>query len=125
MIQLSKKMLIFATSFVHQGQLSEELQLFDPSENLVNSSMRAIRLTAVPPVESLLCCIRMMTVQLCVYRCEPIFHSYAYRYTRTFRLRVSEGSHFLCMSKFWELKQNGIPYGKIRFNLSLTKVKHQ
>ena len=73
MIQLSKKMLIFATSFVHHRQLSEELQRFDPSENLVNSSMRAIRLTAVPLVEYILRCIRMMTARLYFYRCEPIF----------------------------------------------------
>lgn len=97
MIQLSKKMCIFATSFAHHGQLSGELQCFDPSENLVNSSMRAIRLMAVPPVEVeyVVRCIRMIAAPLHIFSGVSRFsHSYAYGYTRTFRLRVSEGSHF-------------------------------
>lgn len=95
MIQLSKKMRIFATSFARHGQLSGELQCFDPSENLVNSSMRAIRLMAVPPVGYVVRLIRMTAAPLHIFSGVSRFsHSYAYGYTRTFRLRVSEGSHF-------------------------------
>ena len=93
-------MRIFATSFAYHGQLSGELQCFDPSENLVNSSMRAIRLMAVPPVEVeyVVRCIRMMAAPLHIFSGVSRFsHSYAYGYTRTFRLRVSEGSHSCCV----------------------------
>ena len=49
MLQLSKLMLIFASSFSIGRRHRGELLSFDPSENLENSSMRARSLKAVPP----------------------------------------------------------------------------
>lgn len=98
MIQLSKKMCIFATSFARHGQLSGELQCFDPSDNLENYCMRAIRLMAVPPVGYVVRLISMRAAPLHIFSGVSRFsHSYAYGYSRTFRLRVSEGSHFCCV----------------------------
>ena len=49
MIQLSKKLLIFAPSVETDWRHRGELLSFDPSENLENSSSMGKSLKAVPP----------------------------------------------------------------------------
>lgn len=100
MIQLSKKMRIFATSFAHHGQLSGELQCFDPSDNLENYCMRAIRLMAVPPVGFLKSCIRMMAACLSIYRCEPFFSFLRIQVFQNLQTKsVRRLTLLLCLSK--------------------------
>lgn len=121
MLQLSEIITIFAFAKTGCASAKEELLLhsagtvlvpwirknprhrgerlcFDPLENLENSRVRAKRLRAAspamayilptPPVES---------AQIYPCRCELLFHSDVHRYSRTFQLRMQEGSHSVCV----------------------------
>lgn len=75
MARLSKKVRIFAPSLPLEWRHEEEPPGFDPSENLENSRMRAMRLEAVPPVEYSLVAAPCSGRGLRIYphRCELIF----------------------------------------------------
>lgn len=76
-------MFIFVPSIDCNGRHRGEQQCFDPSENLENLKAWARRLKAVPPVVKT-CTLLFRRRHTYSYRCEPIFHSYMHRYSRTF-----------------------------------------
>ena len=82
MLQLSEKLLIFATSFRKEWRHRGELLSFDPSENLENSSDKGKSL------KGCFSCSSIYTAHLAtglahIYtcRCELIFHFYYHGYS--------------------------------------------
>jgi len=75
MLQLSRKMLIFAPSFVNnRRQHRGELLSFDPSENLENSKYKGEKFESCFPCSSIYtACSAMELARIYTYRCEPIF----------------------------------------------------
>jgi len=106
MLQLSRLFPIFVTSFEKNRQKHREERIsFDPSENLENSKYKGEK------SESCFSCSCIYTAHpfmglahIYTCRCELIFHSYLYGYSRTFRLRMSKGLTLLCLSHKNEIK---------------------
>ena len=73
MIQLSKKLPIFALWFEKEPRHRGERLSFDPSVNLENSSMRAKSLKAASPAVAFIQLSAMESAQVNTCRCELIF----------------------------------------------------
>lgn len=100
MRQITKIMAIFALRELHwEPSLIQGAQLrFSLSENLENSKVMGPRAEGCSPA------VRMSMPRLAVGACSDIcqrvwatIHSSLHRYSRTFRQRMSEGSHFVCL----------------------------
>ena len=98
MEQNSENLSIFVPWFSKKPRHRGELLSFDPSENLQNSKYAGEKFESCSSCSSIYtACSVMESAHVYTCRCELFFHSYAYRYCRTFRLRMSEGSHSLCL----------------------------
>ena len=95
---LSEKMSIFASWFPQEPRHRGERLSFDPLENLENSTCKGDK------SESCFSCSSIYTAHSVVEsahiytcRCELIFILTYTGISRTFQLRMREGSHSLCM----------------------------
>lgn len=93
----SEKVINFASSSIQERAHRGELISFCPSENLENSSEKAKRLKAAPPVYSYISLHPHYKASANIYGCELKFHSFFMGFPEPSDGECQEGSPFLCL----------------------------